>query len=109
MGESAAWTLIGMAATAWLWMEILRAREAALLRAKNACRSHGLQLLDQSVVCVSLRLARGSDGRVAIRRVYRFEFSDDGRNRRSGTITMLGVRQDAIALEPFLDGSADAS
>ena len=103
MGESAAWTLIGMGAVAWLWMEILRAREAALERARRACRSNGLQLLDQSVVCVSVRPARGRDGRFTLRRLYRFEFSDDGMNRRGGTITMLGTQQESIALEPFLD------
>ena len=108
MGESAAWTLIGLAAAAWLWMEILRAREAALSRAKHACRSNGLQLLDQSVVCVSIRPARDSDGRLALRRIYRFEFSDDGMNRRGGSITMLGMRQESIRLDPFLDSVRDS-
>jgi hypothetical protein len=34
--------------------------------------------------------------------VYRFEFSDDGRNRRSGGIVMLGGEVESLTMEPFL-------
>jgi len=35
-------------------------------------------------------LRRNDEGRLKLRRVYGFEYSDTGHNRRKGSITMLG-------------------
>ena len=102
MWDGAALTLVAFAAAFWLWFDSMRARERALSEGSNACRQHGLQFLDQTVECVSLRPARNEAGRMVLRRVYRFEFSDDGNNRRSGTIVMLGAEKESITMEPFL-------
>jgi len=51
-----------------------------------------LQLLDDTVAISSLRLARNDDGRLLLRRVYDFEYSDTGDNRRHGSVVMLGHR-----------------
>jgi hypothetical protein len=48
-----------------------------------------------------LRLARNADGRAAWRRTYAFEFSEDGRNRRAGTIVMLGDAVEAVEFEAY--------
>ena len=40
----------------------------------------------------SLRLARSDEGRVMLRRVYDFEYSDTGDNRRRGSVVLLGHR-----------------
>jgi hypothetical protein len=37
-----------------------------------------------------------------LRRVYRFEFSDDGSLRRSGRIVMLSGEVESLTMEPFL-------
>jgi hypothetical protein len=34
--------------------------------------------------------------------VYEFEFSDNGDNRRLGSITLLGRQMESIQLEPYL-------
>jgi hypothetical protein len=97
-----AWALVALAILAWLWFDSMRARERALAAGSRACERDGLQFLDETVECVSLRAARDEDGRLALRRVYRFEFSDDGRNRRSGGIVMLGGEVESLTMEPFL-------
>ena len=102
MWDSAVFTLIAFAAAMWLWFDSMRARERALAEGRGACRQYGLQFLDQTVECVSLWPARNDLGRMVLRRVYRFEFSDTGDNRRTGTIVMLGGEKHSLTMEPFL-------
>jgi hypothetical protein len=95
-------TLILLAALVWLWFDSMRARERALASGKRACERDGLMFLDETVECIALRLARNSDGRVALRRTYGFEFSDTGNNRRSGSIVMLGGEVESLYTEHYL-------
>lgn len=90
------------AALLWLWWDSMRARERAVSAGKSTCERDRLQFLDDTVECVSLRPARNEAGRLALRRTYRFEFSDNGANRRSGSVSMLGARVESIYTEPFL-------
>jgi hypothetical protein len=83
----------------WLTMDNLRAREAAIDAARRACAGDGVQLLDDTVMMVSLRIVRGG-GRTVLRRVYQFEFSDNGDNRLAGAVTLAGSRVDTLYLEP---------
>ena len=76
----------------WLWLDSLRARDAAVVAARKACASEGLQFLDETVAIGSLKLARNDDGQLLLRRVYNFEYSDTGDNRREGSVVMLGQR-----------------
>ncbi|MSQ52114.1 MAG: DUF3301 domain-containing protein [Betaproteobacteria bacterium] len=94
--------LLGFAVLAWFWFDSLKARECALKVGPRACEQNGLQFLDQTVECVSLRPARNGEGRVVLRRVYRFEFTDNGESRRAGTIVMMGGEVASIAMEPYL-------
>lgn len=75
---------------AWFWLDTLRAREAGISAARALCDRRNLQLLDDTVASESLRLARDDDGKVLLRRVYGFEYSDTGDNRRHGSVTLLG-------------------
>ena len=86
---------------AWLLFEALRAREAAIRITKEACKQHGLQLLDDTVHGVRLRFARDHEGVIRLRRTFLFDFSDDGVSRRSGKVVMLGARVESLELEPF--------
>jgi hypothetical protein len=79
----------------------LRVREAAIRVAKDACRQHGLQLLDYTVQGARTRFARDADGVARLRRTFVFEFSDDGVTRRSGSIVMLGAQAESLQLEPY--------
>jgi len=87
-------------AIGWLWFDSLRARESAVRAARLACDADGVQLLDATVALASLRLQRGDNGWVALRRIYRFEFSDTGNNRLDGSITVLGAGVQALYLAP---------
>jgi len=86
----------------WLWLDSLRAREIGILAAQRACADEGLQFLDESVAGTSTRLARDDEGRLKLRRVYAFEYSDTGDNRRSGSVTMLGHTVEILHVRPNL-------
>lgn len=81
--------------------DAMRVREAAIRSAREACDRQGLQFLDFTVHGARLRLSRNADGHAALQRTYAFEFSEDGRNRRSGTIVMLGGTVESLQFEPF--------
>ncbi|MCK9381918.1 MAG: DUF3301 domain-containing protein [Sulfuritalea sp.] len=82
--------LLLLAATAWLWLDSLKAREQAVAAAKAACNSEDLLLLDDTVAIQRLSLGRDGEGVLRIRRVYGFEYSGTGNDRSAGSIAMLG-------------------
>jgi len=94
--------LLALVALAWLWYDSMRAREHAVAAGQAACARERLQFLDETVECTSVKPARNAAGRLQLRRVYRFEFSDDGSNRRSGSIVMLSAEVESLTMEPFL-------
>jgi len=65
---------------------------------RAACNAHGLLFLDDTVALASLRPARDANGHACLRRVYRFEYSDTGNNRRKGSITMTSDRVSQLDL-----------
>lgn len=79
-------------AAGWFLWSSLRAREAANAAIRPACRAEGLLFLDDTVALDRLRPRRDGEGRLAIERVYRFDYSDTGDNRRRGRVTVLGAR-----------------
>lgn len=88
-----AFEIAGLAVLAilgWLWLDGLKARDAAIAAARKACGADGLQLLDDTVSITRLKPARDDDGRLLLQRVYTFEYSDTGDNRRRGSVTLLG-------------------
>lgn len=96
-------TLLALAAGLAFWYDTLRARETALAAGKALCEREGVQLLDETVSVTALGLGRDANGRLAIRRRYRFEYSDTGNNRREGCVVLLGTR----VLEARLEWSGD--
>ena len=99
MWESAAILLLAL--VLFFWVDSLRARERALAAGRAACQRYGVQLLDETVAASALRLGRDSEGRLRIRRVFAFEFSDTGNNRRHGSIVILGAEVQDLHLEPY--------
>jgi hypothetical protein len=91
----------------WLWFDSLRAREAAIRAARCACEADGVLLLDDTVALAAFGLRRRDNGRLALKRVYRFEFSDTGNNRLEGSVTMLGARMQALYLAPHGAAAAE--
>lgn len=92
--------LLALAAAAWLLWDSLKAREAANRAIRGACQAYGYLFLDDTVALAKLRPARDADGRVSMRRVYHFEFSDNGHQRRTGAIAMLGDRVEQVEIAP---------
>ena len=82
--------VLALAAAAWLWLDSLQARDAAVETARAACFAEGLMLLDDTVAIAGLKLARDAHGRRRLQRTYEFEYSDSGDNRIEGSIVMLG-------------------
>jgi hypothetical protein len=82
--------LLVFIAGGWFWTDSMRAREAALDAGRRACAAEGVQLLDWTVMLKRTRLGRDDDGRMRVKRVYEFEFSDTGDNRIKGSISLLG-------------------
>jgi hypothetical protein len=99
MWEAAA--LLAIILALLFWVDSLRARERALAAGRAACARYGVQLLDETVAASALRLARDAEGRLRIRRVFAFEFSDTGNNRRHGTVVILGAEVQDLQLEPY--------
>ena len=89
-------TLLIFVGGALFWTDSMRAREAALDAGRRACAAEGMQLLDWTVMLKQTRLGRDDEGRLRVKRLYEFEFSDTGNNRIKGSITLLG--QELLAL-----------
>ena len=81
-----------LVAVAWLWLDSIKVREAAVKAARAACESDGLLLLDDTVAIRALKTGRNEEGHMRLQRTYDFEYSDTGDNRRQGSIVMLGQR-----------------
>ena len=85
-------SLLVLLAAGWFWFDSFQAREAGMRAARAACEAEDLLLLDDTVALGSLRPARDDEGRLRLQRVYHFEYSDTGDNRRRGSVVMLGRR-----------------
>lgn len=83
--------IIGAAAF-FLISSALGAAERAAEIGRDACQAAGVQWLDESVHAIGMRLRRKEDGWLGIERSFRFEYSDDGQNRRIGRVVLLGQK-----------------
>ena len=84
--------LIAIGALVWLWLDSLKAREAAVRAARAACAAETVMLLDDTVAISSVKTARDDDGRLRLQRAYVFEYTDSGDNRLPGSVVLLGHR-----------------
>jgi hypothetical protein len=88
--------IAAVALVAWLVWDALRSREHANEAMRHACDVRHYFFLDDTVSLHSLRPFRDDDGRVRLRRIYHFQFSDTGHNRRNGSIALVGNRVVAL-------------
>ncbi len=93
--------LILLIGAAWFWVDSLRARERALEAGRRACERYGVQFLDDTVAGLGVRIVRDEEGRVMLRRTYRFEFSSSGNDRRAGAIVISGAELADLSMEPY--------
>ena len=87
-----------LVAGGWLLWSNLKAREAANAAIRAACQREGMLFLDDTVGLESVRPVRDADGRVRIRWVYAFEYSDTGHNRRKGRVALTGDTLSAVEI-----------
>lgn len=83
----------------WFWVDSLHARERAVTAAARACHSANAQLLDETVSLQSIKPARNSHGHLVWRRVYGFEYSLGGVERRSGRAVLRGRLLEQVQLD----------
>ncbi len=91
--------LAALLSIVWFWIDSLGAREVAIGAGQRACEQINVQFLDQSVAAGRVGLGRDPRGRVQFRRVFLFEFSRDGGDRRRGRVVTLGRRVETINLD----------
>ncbi len=74
----------------WFWVDSMNARERAIAAAMKACRELDVQFLDQTVALESMKPARNRQGHLVWRRIYSFEYSIQGIERRQGRAILRG-------------------
>lgn len=80
------------------WRSSLHARETAIRLARSACQARDVQFLDDTVALVRIGIDAARGRSFALRRVYEFEFSIDGRGRRTGSVTLHGTELASLFL-----------
>ncbi len=81
----------------WFWLDSARARELATAICAEACRQRDVQFLDQTVVVMRIGVRWTHEG-IRLRRIFRFDFSEEGVERRSGHVTIIGIRMEEFSL-----------
>ena len=74
------------------WSAGRAAAERAEVLGRKACTTAGVQLLDQTVHVMAIKLYRGEDGWLGWERTFRFDYSRDGEDRHVGRLVLRGNR-----------------
>ncbi|MFP4207778.1 MAG: DUF3301 domain-containing protein [Wenzhouxiangella sp.] len=90
--------ILMLAAVCLWWLAAVRARDIARDAAARFCARQHWQLLDQTVALSAMWPTRAGD-RLGWRRRYRFDFSPDGGQRRSGEVILQGGRAVQVSAE----------
>ena len=101
MGIAEILGLLVVGAGGWFVWDSLKAREAANAAMRAACKAEGMLFLDDTVALESIRAVRNDDGQLSVRRIFSFEYSDTGHDRRKGRVEMLGATMSALDLGPW--------
>jgi hypothetical protein len=91
--------VLGFIAILAYWLNAMRSHELARTAGKRACQEAQVQLLDDTVEVVQVRVRRDPGGRLAFYRTYRFEFTTDGDVRHHGQVTIHGWHVRHLTLE----------
>lgn len=74
------------------WSAGRAAAESAESLGRDACQAAGVQLLDQSVQAVGMRLCRHDNGWLGWDRTFRFDYSINGHDRHVGRMVLRADR-----------------
>ena len=86
---------------AWFWLDSLDKRERAVLLGAELAARFNLQLLDETVACNKLWLARNARGKVHFLRTYEFEVSTSGAERLHCHLILLGNQLSTWHIPPY--------
>ena len=87
---------------AWFWLDSVSKREIAVNIGRELAGRCNLQLLDETVACKKISLARNSNGHMQLRRLYEFEVSADGHSRLMCNLQLLGKQLQHWHIPPYL-------
>ncbi len=84
----------------WFWLDSARAKEIATEVSTEACRLRGVQFLDQTVALRRI-MPRWTAQGIRLRRTYLFDYSDQGLERHTGRIILIGTELEEFSLGLF--------
>ncbi len=87
--------------SAFLWFDSIGARDIAIQYGRELSARTSLQLLDESVACSRLRLARNARGHMQIQRHYDFDVSANGGDRLHCELVLLGKQLVSWHIPPY--------
>ena len=83
----------------WFWQISQHCRDTAIQLARQTCKHQGLQFLDGTATLKSIRpYFRGASG-PGMKRIYTFDYSEDGVGRHSGCIIMHNTQVSLFLLD----------
>ena len=94
--------LLLLIAIAWFWQDAMAKREIAILIGRELASRFNLQLLDESVACNKLWLARNSRSQVQFLRTYEFTVSASGTDRLHCHLVLLGKQLSTWHIPPYI-------
>jgi len=92
--------LLAMGAFLRLWWANRKAYESAKRTCTTICHRSNVELLDDTVSLSKIKLARQTGGRLVLQRVYAFDYSTLGHNRKTGFMMMTHTTVDYVRIEP---------
>jgi hypothetical protein len=91
--------LLGLA---WFWLDCIAKREIAIKFGRDLAERWQLQLLDETVACTQIKLARDSRGHAQLLRFYQFEVSASGAERMQCDLQLLGKQLKTWHIPPYV-------
>jgi len=91
----------------WFWFDTLKSRERAKFISKQSCRELKLQLLDDTIALIRIRLKRNNHGKLIVQRLYQFEFDDGNNQRQTGRILMRGISLEMLEMPDFIQPTSE--
>lgn len=82
------------------WLRFAKAKEIALMHVKHYCQKENLDWLDETISLRRIQFCRDSDGRVCIKRVYRYRCYDASKQKELIKLFTL------VGLEPEQAGES---
>lgn len=94
--------LIILVLCAWFWLDSIAKREIAVNLGRDLASRCQLQLLDETVACNQITVARDSRGHAQLLRTYAFEVTANGTERMQCHLELLGKQLSTWHIPPYL-------